>query len=54
LEERSIHGVLGYFLGVEDGDNLEEGFLADETTRDKFALFWKAVAGPEIEAFSYF
>jgi len=45
---------LGYFLGVEDKDNLEEGFLADEAARDRFALFWEAVAGPEVEAFSCF
>jgi len=54
LEERSTHRVLGYFLGVEDKDNLEEGFLADEAARDRFALFWEAVAGPEVEAFSCF
>ena len=37
-----------------DRDNLEEGFLADEATRDEFALFWGAVAGLEVEAFPCF
>ena len=36
-----------------DEDNLEE-VLTDEAARDGFALFWKATAGPEVEAFSYF
>jgi len=39
---------------VEDGDNLGEEFLVDKTTRDKFALFWGAVAVPGVEAFPYF
>jgi len=54
LKEKSTHGVSGYFLGVEDRDNLEEELLADETTRDVFVLFWEAVAVPEVEAFSCF
>jgi len=54
LEERFTCGVLGYFLGVEDGDNLEEGFLVDEATGDRFALFWEAVAELEVEAFPCF
>ena len=37
LEERFIHRVLGCFLGVEDGDDLEEGFLADKATGDDFS-----------------
>jgi len=41
-------------LGVEDKGNLEEELLADEAARDGFALFWEAVAGPKIEAFSCF
>jgi len=41
-------------LRAEDGDDLEEGFLADEATGDGFALFWETVTGPEVEAFSYF
>jgi len=54
LKERSTHGVLGCFLGVENGNNLKKGFLADEATRDGFAFFWKAIAVPEVEAFSCF
>jgi len=54
LEERSTHGELGCFLEVGDGDDLEKEFLVDEATRDEFALFWKAAAVPEVEAFSYF
>ena len=54
LEERSTRGVLGCFLGAGDGDDLEEGFLVDEAVRDGFALFWKAMAGPEVKAFPCF
>jgi len=54
LEERFTCGVLDYFLGVEDGDDLEKGFLVDEATRDRFALFWEAVAELEVEAFPCF
>ena len=54
LEERSTHRVLGYFLRVGDGNDLEEEFLADETARDGFALFWGDMAGPEVEAFPCF
>jgi len=54
LEERSTCGVLGCFLGVGDRDGLEEGFLADEAARDRFALLWKAVPEPEVEAFPCF
>jgi len=54
LEERSIHGVLDCFLGVGDEDDLEEGFLADEAIKDKFALLWEAVTEPEVEAFPCF
>jgi len=39
---------------VGDGDGLEENILVDETTGDVFALFWEAIAEPEVEAFSYF
>jgi len=53
LEEISIHGVLGYFLGVRNRDDFEE-VLVDDTVRDGFALFWEAIAGPEIEAFPCF
>jgi len=54
LEERSIHGELDCFLEVENGDDLGEGVLADETAGDGFALFWEAVAGPKMEVFSCF
>jgi len=39
---------------VGDRDDLEKGFLADEAARAEFALFWEAVAGPEVEAFPCF
>ena len=54
LEERSTYGVLDCFLRAEDGDDLEEGFLADKAAGGVFALFWKAVAGLKVEAFPYF
>ena len=54
LEERSTYRVLGCFLGVGDEDDLEEELLVDETARDEFALFWRAMAEPEVEAFSCF
>jgi len=54
LEERSTHGVLGCFLGAGDGDDLGEEFLADEATGAEFALFWEAMAEPEMEAFPCF
>jgi len=54
LEERSTHRVLGCFLRAGDEDDLEEEFLVDEAARDMFALFWEAMAGLEIEAFSCF
>ena len=41
-------------MGAEDGDNLEKRFLADEAAKDGFALFWEAVARPEVKAFSCF
>jgi len=54
LEERSTYGVLDCFLEAEDRDDLEEEFLVDEAARDGFALFWGAMAGLEVEAFSCF
>jgi len=54
LEERSTCRVLGCFLRAGDRDDLEEEFLADEASRDGFALFWEAAAGLEIEAFFCF
>jgi len=41
-------------LDVGDGDDLEEEFLVDEATGGVFALFWEAVAEPEVEAFPCF
>ena len=54
FEERSTRGVLGCFLGAEDEDGLKEGFLADKTTEDGFALLWEAMKEPEVEAFPCF
>jgi len=54
LEERSICGVLGCFLGAGDGDNLEEGFLIDVAAGDGFALLWEAMTELEMEAFPCF
>jgi len=54
LEERSTHGVLGCFLGAEDRDGLEEGFLADKAAENGFALLWKAMTEPEVETFPCF
>ena len=54
LEEKSIHRVLGYFLGAENGDDLEEEFLVNEAAGDGFVLFWEAMAGLEVEAFPCF
>ena len=54
LEERSTYRVLDCFLGVEDRDDLKEGFLVDEAAGDGFALFWEAVAELEVEAFPCF
>ena len=53
LEERSTYRVLGCFLGAGNRDDFE-GILAEETTRDEFALFWEAAAGLEVEVFPYF
>jgi len=41
-------------LGAGDRDDLEEEFLVDEAIRDGFALFWGAMAEPEVETFSCF
>ena len=37
-----------------DRDDFKKKVLIDKTARDEFVLFWKVVAGPEVEAFSYF
>jgi len=39
---------------VGNEDDLEEDVLMDEAARDEFALFWKAVAGLEVEVFPCF
>ena len=54
LKMRSIHRVLSCFLGVGGKGDLEEEFLVDEAARDRFALFWGAVAELEAEAFPCF
>ena len=54
LEERFTHRILNCFLGVGDGNNLEKEFLVDKAARDEFALFWRAMAEPEVEVFSCF
>jgi len=41
-------------LEAWDKNDLGEEFLADETTEDRFALFWETVAVLEVEAFPYF
>jgi len=41
-------------LGAGNGDDLEKEFLADETARDRFALFWEAIAGLGVKALSCF
>ena len=54
LKERSTRRVLGCFLGAEDENDLEEGFLVDKATRNGFVLFWEAIVGLEVEAFPCF
>ena len=54
LEERSTCRVSDYFLGVGDGDDLEEEFLADRATGGVFTLFWEAITELEVEAFPCF
>jgi len=54
LEERFTCRVLGCFLGVEDGNDLEKEFLVDEATGDVFVLFCEAVVELEVEAFPCF
>jgi len=54
LEERSTCRELGCFLGAGDEDDLEEEFLIDKATGDRFSLFWKVVAGLEVVSFSCF
>jgi len=39
---------------VGDRDDLEEEFLVDEAAEGRFALFWEAMAEPEVEAFPCF
>ena len=51
IKKRSTHRELDCFLGAEDRDGFEEEVLVDKATRNRFALFWKAIAEPEVEAF---
>jgi len=44
LEKRSTCKELDCFFGVGDKDDLKGDILADETTGDEFALFWKVMA----------
>jgi len=39
---------------VEDRDDLEGKFLADEVAGDGFALLWEAMTELKVEAFPYF
>jgi len=41
-------------LEAGDRDDFKEGFLADGTVGGVFALFWEAMAEPEMEAFPCF
>ena len=41
-------------MGVENEDGLEEDDLVNEASRDKFALFWKAMELPVVEALPCF
>ena len=54
LEERSTYGELNCFLGTRDKNSLKEDNLVDETTKDRFALFWEVTALPVVEALSCF
>ena len=54
LKERSICRVLGCFLGAGNRNNLEKEFFVDEAAGDVFALFQRAIAVPEVEAFPCF
>jgi len=54
LEERFTHRELGCFLGAGNRDNFKKKVLVDEIAKDRFALFWKAIVGPEVKAFSCF
>ena len=48
LEEKSTHRVLGCFLEAGDGNDLEKGFLVNRAAGGVFALFWEAIAEPEM------
>jgi len=41
-------------LEVENRDDFGEKVLVDKATGDGFALFWEAMARPEVEAFPCF
>ena len=52
-EERFTYKVLDCFLKVEDRDDFKK-VLTDEATRNRFTLFWEAIAEQDVEAFSCF
>jgi len=54
LEKRSTCREFGCFLEVENRDDFGEKVLVDKATGDGFALFWEAMARPEVEAFPCF
>jgi len=54
LEKRSICREFDCFLEVGNKNGLKGDNLADEATRDRFALFWGAAALPIEEALSCF
>ena len=53
LEGRFTYEELDFFLGAED-DMLEGENLVDKATRNVFALFYKVMELPAVEALSYF
>jgi len=54
LKERSTYRELDCFLEAGDRDNFEEKILVNKAAEDGFALFWEAMARPEVKAFPCF